>query len=312
MLRLLSTRLVATVFMVAWALVVDVSADIVATYPGPHTFSTAPDLQVLSDVSTIGLQGTVSMDIIAPDVTTRQFVWVASSDFDGAVPPGIGEMALQIRNGRIGLSYWTAPAQALNAGHAFESLPFPTDGLVHHVSVTWKDGGEVVLHVDGAGNGARQLAPFAEWSTQPGTNVLGGEPWDNGQDKFQFKGTVSNFVLQDSYSYVQGDVNFDGIVNGQDIALVASQWLATNPIPNWGVIAADANMDDIVNGQDIAAISSSWLQSAPPIPGAAQAVPEPSAMLLLMLGAATVGFSAIRRRFNRVTAAICSSNCRIL
>ena len=60
-----------------------------------------------------------------------------------------------------------------------------------------------------------------------------------------------------------GDVNLDGIVNGQDIALIASNWLKTGSNP------ADANGDGIVNGQDIVLISSHWLNTF----GASGAVP---------------------------------------
>src|SRR5262249_22828459 len=68
---------------------------------------------------------------------------------------------------------------------------------------------------------------------------------------------------------LSGDVNTDGIVNGQDIAVIASHWLNTSPpYPLQG----DANLDGIVNGQDIAAIASHWLQSTAG-GGSGQAVP---------------------------------------
>jgi hypothetical protein len=52
-----------------------------------------------------------------------------------------------------------------------------------------------------------------------------------------------------------GDANGDGIVNGQDLALVSSNWLTHGP-------AGDVNSDGIVNGQDLAVISSNWLATA--------------------------------------------------
>jgi hypothetical protein len=84
-----------------------------------------------------------------------------------------------------------------------------------------------------------------------------------------------------------GDVNFDGIVNGQDIALIASDWL------HMGVgIAGDANYDGIVNGQDIAVIASHWLDTAGSSggggvaggAGGGSAVPEPSTVVLAAVG----------------------------
>ena len=54
-----------------------------------------------------------------------------------------------------------------------------------------------------------------------------------------------------------GDMNQDGIVNAQDIAVIASRWLQT------GGITGDTNGDDIDNAQDIALIASHWLATLP-------------------------------------------------
>jgi probable HAF family extracellular repeat protein len=77
--------------------------------------------------------------------------------------------------------------------------------------------------------------------------------------------------------FAPGDVTGDGVVNGQDIALVASHWLQTGD----GVLG-DANNDEVVNGQDIALIASNWLHGSG---GGGTAVPEPSAALLTLTGA---------------------------
>jgi len=79
-----------------------------------------------------------------------------------------------------------------------------------------------------------------------------------------------------------GDVNSDNIVNGQDIALVASNWLET-PNMHHDPLAGDANFDDIVNGQDIALIASNWLLAFPN-QGPSQAVPEPAGIVLAAAG----------------------------
>jgi hypothetical protein len=95
-------------------------------------------------------------------------------------------------------------------------------------------------------------------------------------------------------SFPTGDVNMDGIVNGQDIALVASNWLQTTR-------RGDANGDGIVNGQDIAEIASNWLATANgtvvPPPGGT-AVPEPSGAGLAMVAAAAA--AALWRPARRV------------
>ena len=77
-------------------------------------------------------------------------------------------------------------------------------------------------------------------------------------------------------SFVPGDVNHDGVVNGLDISLISSNWLAT------GANQADANGDGVVNGLDISLISSHWLQTGGA--GSGASVPEPSTIVLAALG----------------------------
>jgi hypothetical protein len=89
--------------------------------------------------------------------------------------------------------------------------------------------GNYVLSIDGS----QILDNFGQQLDAAGTGVAGS------------MGTIAFFRLF-------GDANGDGIVNGQDIALVASNWLSQGP-------SGDVNGDGIVNGQDIAAIASNWL-----------------------------------------------------
>jgi|GEM_PF-800963 len=88
-----------------------------------------------------------------------------------------------------------------------------------------------------------------------------------------------------------GDVNADGIVNGQDIALIASNWLNTGT-----TATGDANYDGIVNGQDIALVASNWLQSVGNTANAS-AVPEPASLCLLVI--AVLGLMAVHRRLGQ-------------
>ena len=105
-------------------------------------------------------------------------------------------------------------------------------------------------------------------------NLAGGGP-----DYKQYQGSV---VYQ---QVLRGDANSDKIVNIFDINMVSSQWNTTGP-------NGDVNFDGIVNIFDINLISSSWNSS---IPGAATAVPEPSGLVLLLMGI-TVGGWALKRR----------------
>ena len=86
-------------------------------------------------------------------------------------------------------------------------------------------------------------------------------------------------------TFVPGDVNLDGIVNGQDISIAASNWIHA------GVgIAGDANRDGIVNGQDIALMASNWLATDSPL---VVPVPEPASLAMVLL--ALAGLAALRR-----------------
>lgn len=84
-----------------------------------------------------------------------------------------------------------------------------------------------------------------------------------------------------------GDLNDDGIVNSQDLALVASSWMAS------GKNVADVNGDGIVNSQDLAIVSSNWLKTDGSTSNAVK-VPEPSALMLAALGG--LALLAWRRR----------------
>ena len=66
---------------------------------------------------------------------------------------------------------------------------------------------------------------------------------------------ASAVTSADKFTFVPGipgDANHDGVVNGLDISVVASNWLSHGP-------AGDVNFDGIVNGLDIATIASHWL-----------------------------------------------------
>jgi len=141
--------------------------------------------------------------------------------------------------------------------------------------ITFTQGGEFLVSTLGPG-----LAPGVVLSFNSGTSA-----WDTFATT---AGLSSPGPL--TLTPVAGDANVDGIVNGQDIALVASNWLSPGP-------TADVNRDGIVNGQDIALMASNWLATNS-IYGSATAlsVPEPSALLLAGAGLTVGLIAAVRRR----------------
>jgi len=118
---------------------------------------------------------------------------------------------------------------------------FSLDGVTHLAQFNQQAGGD-----------------FSDWYSYPS-----GAAVPHVQDAFMTRGVTPNMSVEwtmlDVLGYhlqgLPGDVNNDGIVNGQDIAQIASNWLAT------GSNAADANHDNIVNGQDIALVASNWLHT---------------------------------------------------
>ena len=79
---------------------------------------------------------------------------------------------------------------------------------------------------------------------------------------------------------VAGDINGDGVVDSLDAAILAENWLATDA--DWSM--GDLNNDGVVNDIDATIMASNW--------GAVfvepTAVPEPSAIVLLLIAAASV------------------------
>ncbi len=94
------------------------------------------------------------------------------------------------------------------------------------------------------------------------------------------------YAISGPLTVIPGDVNHDGIVNAQDIALVASDWLKTGTN-----IGGDANGDGIVNSSDISTIAANWMANASsPVSqtSGVATVPEPSTFVLAALGGLAV------------------------
>ena len=110
-------------------------------------------------------------------------------------------------------------------------------------------------------------------TTADGSHGLG---WgDNGSDKVTVMYTL------------YGDTNLDGSVNGTDLNAVLSYYNQSSQIWNHG----DFNYDGSVNGTDLNTVLSNYNQS---LPASTAAVPEPSTLLLMVLG--LVGLLAWRKR----------------
>ena len=112
-----------------------------------------------------------------------------------------------------------------------------------------------------------------------GGRALDGE-WTNGASAYPSGNGTAGGDFNFALNVLPGDVNGDGIVNSQDLALVSSGWLSTRP-------TGDDNGDGIVNSQDLAVISSQWLATLP-AGGAASGGSQPSSIQATVGQAATM------------------------
>lgn len=147
------------------------------------------------------------------------------------------------------------------------------------------DGNSLLVEVLGFANGAGNISEYSFNGAFLGTFAT---PATSASQGF-IEATTMIVVPGPTGSVLTGDVNHDGIVNSQDLALVSSQWLQSGPS-----LQGDVNGDGIVNSQDLALISSNWLHSSS---ASATAVPEPSTLVLGLAGCALlIARCAYRRR----------------
>jgi len=101
--------------------------------------------------------------------------------------------------------------------------------------------------------------------TDTSGRALDGE-WVNGQSGYPSGNYSPGGDFQFAINVLPGDVNLDGIVNGQDMAMLASTTFEySGPL-------GDLNVDGIINGQDLALTASQWLATLPNSPAAALAL----------------------------------------
>ena len=100
------------------------------------------------------------------------------------------------------------------------------------------------------------------------------------------------YAISGPLTVVPGDLNHDGVVNGLDMSIVASNWLQTGTN-----MAGDANGHSVVNGLDFSVINANWLKNAGGSTvagmGVVTIVPEPATIVAAAFGLALL---ACRRR----------------
>ncbi len=150
-------------------------------------------------------------------------------------------------------------------------------------------GASSVLDIQGALNGA---TTYVISSFDPGTLV--GTFFDASDATTHGYNVVyenSQIILDE----LDGDANHDGIVDIFDINLVSANWNPAGPVAAFA--PGNINHDTVVDIFDINQISSNWAHVATNGgPAHAQAVPEPSTLVIALLGlAGVVGYRRCRR-----------------
>ena len=190
-------------------------------------------------------------------------------------------------------------------------MPEMSQGDWHHVAlVIDNENGLMKGYVDGAGSGTSGVengwtagyegvtfAPGTEFSTTEPL-VLGERWFASGDTAYPFDGMLDDFAVWDralsdaeildifggadimdgGSTTLEGDMNGDGVVNSADLDLVRGSWGATVEPGSSG----DGNGDGFVNSVDLDLVRANWGATA------AAAVPEPTALALLFVAAATL------------------------
>jgi hypothetical protein len=115
-----------------------------------------------------------------------------------------------------------------------------------------------------------------------GGRALDGE-WTNGTSTYPSGNGTAGGDFNFALNVLPGDINGDGIVNSQDLALVSSGWLSSGP-------TGDDNGDGIVNSQDLALVSSQWLTV---LPAGSMALGNSQAGVALATGSQTAAALAV-------------------
>jgi len=140
-----------------------------------------------------------------------------------------------------------------------------------------------------AGDDSSMIDPVANRVIGPGDSLFGSEVIgsffgkglnDAGQIVFVYGLENDEFGIAVATPVLAGDYNQNGVVDGADFLLWQQQFGQTGP-----GLAADGNSDGTVNGLDLAIWEANFGTAAPSPLATATAIPEPSTLWLLLIGA---------------------------
>ena len=156
----------------------------------PTTFVDSP-MQTLPSV-TIGDEGTIDLEFKADG--ERGTLWYMADAWGGTSAGG--EYRLLIDNGTLYGFLWNTDSYA-----AQFMVPITEGTDWHSVSLTWKEGEETSLTLDGVTSTLVNTRSLEDFTSGEGVHVLGGYP-HTGYDSYLFDGMTRNVVISDTYSPV--------------------------------------------------------------------------------------------------------------
>jgi MYXO-CTERM domain-containing protein len=179
-----------------------------------------------------------------------------------------------------------------NSETAFQTT-FTAGGSPYEAQGAVGDSGGAVFHEDASGHWTLAGIMFAVNNLvgQPmGTSVFGDVTYS--ADLSIYRSEIYHIMA------LPGDANFDGVVNGVDLNLVASEWGQQGTGANDP--HGDVNHDGVVNGLDETLVLSHWSYplGTPGVGVSATFVPEPASVILGLVGVAALlaaGFWQRRR-----------------
>ena len=256
----------------------DVSASVAAQHDGPTEFFNG-GIQTLPEV-TVGLEGTVEMEFKADVVDGC--LWYLSNDIFGAGQTG--EYRLYLEDSKLHIRLWNEAGDYAVAS----DVPFDDTTQWHSVSLTWKEGEDTLLTLDGVTTNFTNEATLLDFTSGDGVHALGGYP----NDTFTFEGMTRNVKVYDEYivpeqTQLPGDANHDGKVNDADAAILADNWQADGVEVTWGM--GDFNGDQKVDDIDATILAANWQTTT------TASVPEPSTLVMLTVGMMLACAARLRR-----------------
>jgi hypothetical protein len=176
------------------------AAIVVASYAGPTTLDGIDDTVVLPNVS-VGLEGTVSLQFKAHDTAGMHTLWYYANS-PGETSGCLGEYRLNLTNDTVWSQLWPA---GCSAGFGSQFHLTDTTGW-HTVSLSWKNGYDVVLKLDGSESrypiAYESGAPvsLSAFTSTTSLHVLGVCPLPSPDPPFRyFDGEIRNVVITNAY-----------------------------------------------------------------------------------------------------------------